>query len=94
MSRYILLDPGAIAEPMNDTVELTTSISFRAWKVSDAEEMTGATTAWTKESALGTQVCVDVLWRLSPMLSSYISFQLLDKFEACEKVKLTTTGGP
>ena len=38
-------DPGAIAQPTKDTVELTTRMSFRAWKVSEAEEMTGAKTA-------------------------------------------------
>lgn len=61
ISRYMSLDPGAIAAPMNEMIELPTRISFRAWKVSEAEERIGAKTAWTRESALGTQVWVGVL---------------------------------
>lgn len=45
MSRYMLCEPGATADPMNDITQPTTRISFRAWKVSDADEMTGARTA-------------------------------------------------
>ena len=41
----MLPEPGAIADPMNDIKQATTMIVFRAWNVSDAEEMIGATTA-------------------------------------------------
>lgn len=54
-------DPGAIAEPMNDITQHPTMMGLRAWKVSEADEMMGARTAWTRASALGTQVCAAVL---------------------------------
>jgi hypothetical protein len=41
----MLVDPGAIAAPMKDNIAGPTRRSFRAWNVSDAEEMMGATTA-------------------------------------------------
>jgi hypothetical protein len=52
----MLLDPGAMAAPMNETMHGTTRRAFRAWNVSDAEEMRGETTAWTSERAFGTHV--------------------------------------
>ena len=73
ISLAMLLDPGAIAAPMKETVELPTRMIFLAWNTSDVEDRMGARTAWTSDSALGTQVWVAVASRLSPMSSSYIS---------------------
>lgn len=63
----MLLDPGAIAEPMKDITEQPTRSDFRAWKVSEAEEITGATTAWTSERAFGTHVSRTGSLRSLPM---------------------------
>jgi hypothetical protein len=41
----MLPEPGAMADPINDIRHDATSIIFRAWKASDAEEMTGPSTA-------------------------------------------------
>jgi hypothetical protein len=71
MRRYMLCEPGAMAEPTNDTTQHAIMMSLRAWKVSEAEEMMGASTACTSARALGTHVCAGVLCRLSPMFSSY-----------------------
>ena len=49
-------EPGAMADPTNDTTQEPTRMIFRAWKASDAEEMTGPRTACTSERLLGTQV--------------------------------------
>jgi hypothetical protein len=35
--------------------------------VSDAEEIMGETTAWTRERAFGTHACAALLWRSVPM---------------------------
>lgn len=56
MSRPMVFDPGAMAEPTKETTQDPTSKVLRAWKVSEAEEMTGPRTAWTKDSELGTHV--------------------------------------
>lgn len=64
-------DPGAIAEPTNDTNEVATRRVFLAWKVSEAEEMRGLITACTSESEFGTQVCEGVPSKLVPMYDSY-----------------------
>jgi len=45
MSRPMLFEPGAMAEPINETTQDPTSKVLRAWKVSEAEEMTGPRTA-------------------------------------------------
>lgn len=45
MTRYMLVDPGAIAHPIREISAGPTSKALRAWKVSDAEEMIGAKTA-------------------------------------------------
>jgi len=45
ISRYISLEPGAMAEPMKEIIQGPTSKVFRAWKVSDAEEIRGDITA-------------------------------------------------
>jgi hypothetical protein len=63
----MLVDPGAIAAPMNDNIAGPTRNNFRAWNVSDADEIMGATTAWTSERALGTHVWVALLSRSVPM---------------------------
>ena len=49
-------EPGAMAAPIRETMQEPTRIAFRAWKVSDADEMTGPKTAWTRESELGIHV--------------------------------------
>ena len=67
MSRPIVWDPGAMPHPTNDMSEVTTSSSFLAWNLSDAEDNSGATTAWTSERAFGTQVSVGTLLRSLPM---------------------------
>lgn len=41
----MLVDPGAMAAPMKEMTEEPTSSVLRAWKVSEAEEMTGPSTA-------------------------------------------------
>lgn len=46
-----------MAAPMKEMSEDPTSKVLRAWKVSDADAMSGQTTAWTSERLLGTQVC-------------------------------------
>ena len=56
MSRYMLPEPGAMAAPINEMRQLPTRSSLRAWKVSDAEEMSGEMTACTSESEFGTHV--------------------------------------
>lgn len=61
------LDPGAIAAPTNEMMDVPTSNGFRAWKVSDAEDIKGHITAWTSESELGTHVSAGELLRLVPM---------------------------
>jgi hypothetical protein len=71
ITRYTLLEPGAIAAPMNEMMHGTTSRVFRAWNVSEAEEMSGEITAWTSDRALGIQVCVAVPFRSVPMYDSY-----------------------
>lgn len=71
MSRPMVFDPGAIAAPMNETTQDPTSKVFRAWKVSDAEEMTGPRTACAKDNELGTHVWVSGLARSLPIQSSY-----------------------
>jgi hypothetical protein len=60
-------EPGAMAAPISDMSEEPTRMVLRAWKVSDPNEMTGPSTAWTRESELGTQVWAAVLLRLVPM---------------------------
>jgi hypothetical protein len=59
----MLLEPGAIAQPMNDTIDGPTRRALRAWNVSDAEEIKGASTACTSDNAFGTHVPVSVLLR-------------------------------
>ncbi len=56
MSLYMLWDPGAIAAPMKEMIAVPTRRSFRAWKVSDADEMSGEMTACTRDNEFGTQV--------------------------------------
>lgn len=63
----MLVDPGAMAAPMNEMTHGTTRRAFRAWNVSEAEEMRGETTAWTSDRALGTHVCAAGLSRSLPM---------------------------
>lgn len=70
ITRYTLLEPGAMAEPMNDMTHGTTSRSFRAWNVSEADEMRGEITACTSDRALGIQVWVAVPSRSVPMNDS------------------------
>lgn len=70
ITRYMLSAPGAIAEPTNEMAHVDTRMIFRAWKVSDAEAMTGPRTAWTSDSALVIQVSVALLFRSSPMKES------------------------
>lgn len=65
------LEPGAMEAPIKEIMQGPTSRAFRAWKVSDADEMTGARTAWTSERALGTHVWAAVLLRSSPMDESF-----------------------
>ena len=63
----MLVEPGAMAAPIKEIIEGPTKRAFRTWNVSDAEEITGATTACTSERALGTHVWVFVLFKSSPM---------------------------
>jgi hypothetical protein len=56
ISREMLLDPGAIPEPMKEMTDMLTNSAFLAWKVSEAEEMTGERTACTSDSAFSIQV--------------------------------------
>ena len=62
-----------MAEPINDIVVAPTRRYLRAWKVSDAEAKRGASTAWTRDKAFGTHVCVPGLLRSFPMYESWIS---------------------
>lgn len=71
MSLATLFEPGAMAQPTNDRVEHPTINNFRAWKVSEADAMMGEKTAWTSESAFGTQVSADVFPRSARMYESY-----------------------
>lgn len=41
----MLLDPGAMAAPMKEINEVATSSVLRAWKVSEADDITGPSTA-------------------------------------------------
>jgi hypothetical protein len=41
----MLVEFGAMAAPIKDIIQEPTRRVLRAWKVSDAEEITGATTA-------------------------------------------------
>lgn len=61
-----------MAAPMNESIHGPTRNSFRAWKASEAEAMSGETTAWTRESEFGTQDSAALLLRSSPMYASYI----------------------
>ena len=63
----MLPDPGAMAAPMNEMRDVPTSRLLRAWKVSEAEEMSGQRTAWTSESELGTHVWVAGFLRSAPI---------------------------
>ena len=67
MSRPMVWDPGAMPQPTNDMSEVTTSSSFLAWNLSDAEDKSGVMTAWTSERAFGTHVSVGTLLRSLPM---------------------------
>ena len=59
---------------MNDITEDPTSINLRAWNVSEADEMTGANTACTRDKELGIHVWVGVLCRLAPISVSFRGF--------------------
>ena len=52
---------------MNEMRELPTSRYFRAWKVSEADDIKGETTACTRDREFGTQVCEAVPSKLVPM---------------------------
>lgn len=52
----MLVAPGAIAAPTKAITEGTTKSCFRAWKVSEADEMIGEMTACTSDKALGIHV--------------------------------------
>jgi hypothetical protein len=41
----MLVEPGAMAAPMKEIIDGPTKRALRTWNVSDAAEMTGATTA-------------------------------------------------
>ena len=56
-----------MAAPMKEIIQGPTRRAFRAWKVSDAEEMRGEMTACTSERELGTQVWAVVLLRSFPI---------------------------
>jgi hypothetical protein len=58
-----LVDPGAIAQPINETMAGPTRNAFLAWNVSERDAMRGARTAWTSDKELGTQVPAAVLLR-------------------------------
>lgn len=73
ISLFMLCEPGAMAAPMSEINDDPTRMVLRAWKVSEAEEMTGPKTAWTSEREFGTHVCVCGLSRLSPIQSSCVS---------------------
>jgi hypothetical protein len=45
ITRKIVVEPGAIAAPIKEIIEGPTRRAFRAWKVSEAEEIRGETTA-------------------------------------------------
>lgn len=62
--------PGPIAAPTKEMRQDPTRSIFRAWKVSDAEEISGQITACTSDSALGTQVSAAELSKLVPMYES------------------------
>ena len=51
----MLLEPGAIAEPMTEMTQVDVSRSFRAWKTSDADEISGPRTPYTSDRAVGIQ---------------------------------------
>ena len=55
---------------MKETTQDATTMGLRAWNVSDAEEMTGPSTACTKDRELGIQVSAAVLLRSRPMNES------------------------
>lgn len=57
--------------PANETRHVTTRMLFRAWKVSDADAMTGPSTPCTRDKAFGTHVCDAGLLRLEPIYDSY-----------------------
>lgn len=60
-------DPGAIAAPTKEIRDVPTSSGFLAWKVSEADAMSGLITAWTSDKAFGTQVSAGELFKSVPM---------------------------
>lgn len=85
-----------MAAPMNEMVQVATRMIFLAWKTSEAEEMSGPKTAWTRDKALGTQVWVAEASRPLPMYVSLTDGQPFPDLVArrLEGEMLTTAGGP
>ncbi len=46
-----------MAAPTKEMTDVPTRRVFRAWKVSEADEIKGQMTAWTSEREFGTHVC-------------------------------------
>ena len=82
---------------MREIAQDASTIGLRAWKVSEAEEMIGPSTACTKAKELGIQVSAAVFPRSLPMNESYTQ-GLVNKIGLQKQVRvaasLTTAGGP
>ena len=65
--RWMSFDPGAMADPTKEITHDPTSKILRAWKVSDADEITGPSTACTRDRAFGTHVCASTPSRSRPI---------------------------
>jgi hypothetical protein len=63
-------EPGAMAAPTKDITEVPTNKAFLAWKVSDADAISGQMTACTSDSEFGTHVSACELLRLVPIYES------------------------
>lgn len=70
ITRYMFFEVGAIAAPMKERAHEPTKMLFRAWKTSEAEEMTWPITACTRDSAFGIHVCCSGLSKSSPIYSN------------------------